>query len=197
MARPPEFDRQEALDAALKLFWQLGYNAASLQELLDAMQISRSSFYAAFGDKRALFLEVMQIFRDRTAAILLQYHADGGAASAIPGFFRHTVLEVPARRARRGCLMVNTILELAEVDDELSRTASAHLDSIEELFERCLREAQADGEIPVQASPAEGARYLMLLNQGLRVASRQGRKRAELAEMLNTSMSLLGMPAAA
>ena len=197
MARPPAFDRDAALEAALKLFWQLGYNAASLHELLDAMQISRSSFYAAFGDKRALFLEVMQTFRDRTAAILVQRREELGAAAAIPAFFHHTVLDVPERRARRGCMMVNTILELAEVDDGLSRTASDHLDSIERLFEDCVREAQASGDIPEPLTAAETARHLMLLNQGLRVASRQGRKRRELAEMLNTSMSLLGMPAAA
>jgi TetR/AcrR family transcriptional repressor of nem operon len=93
--------------------------------------------------------------------------------------------------------MVNTILELADVDDELSRIAGSHLDSIEQLFEDCLREARSSDEAPEQPAPADLARYLMLVNQGLRVASRQGRTRRELAELLNTSMSLLGMPAAA
>lgn len=197
MPRPLEFDRDAALDAALLLFWRVGYNAAGLQHLLEVMRISRSSFYASFGDKRSLFTEVLQLFRDRTAAIFFECRARSGAAAAIPEFFHHTILAVPARRARRGCMMVNTILELAEVDDELSRLARDHLGVVERLFEDCLREARATGEVPAILSPQEAARYLMVVNQGLRVASRERRSRREQAKMINNAMTLLGLPAAA
>ncbi len=197
MARPLEFDREAAREAALKLFWCQGYASTSLQQLLDAMAISRSSFYAAFGDKRELFIEIVALFRDRTLAILEQAHRDLGPSAAIPEFFRHTVLGVPARRVRRGCLMVNTLLELADVDDGLSRLAGDSLDQVEHRFEQYLEEAQRAGEIRALLPPHEAARQLMLINQGLRVASRQGHSRPELAAMLNTSLRLLGLPAAA
>ncbi len=197
MARPLEFDRDAALESALRLFWCQGYTTTSLQHLLDAMGISRSSFYAAFGDKRALFIEIVAVFRDRTIAILERAYDELGPSAAIPEFFRHTVLGVPTRRVRRGCLMVNTLLELADVDDDLSRFASQSLQQVERRFEQYLEEAQGAGEMPSLLSPADAARQLMLVNQGLRVASRQGHSRRELAGMLNTSLRLLGLPAAA
>lgn len=197
MARPLEFDRDAALEAALRLFWRQGYTATSLQQLLDEMAISRSSFYAAFGDKRALFLEVVALFRDRTLVIIDEARDELGAAGAISAFFRHTILEVPQRRVRRGCLMVNTLLEMADVDDSLSVFASESLQRMEQRFEGCLREAQQASEIATVLAPADGARQLMLVNQGLRVASREGRSRRELAVMLNTSLTLLGLPKAA
>ncbi len=197
MARPLEFDRDAALDSALRLFWQQGYTATSLSQLLHAMQISRSSFYAAYGDKRSLFIEVLALFRKRTAAILEECRERYGAHRAVTEFFRHTMLGVPARRTRRGCMMVNTVLELADVDDELSSVASAHLDTIEQGFEQCLRDARRAGELPARSDPAALARHLMLLNQGLRVASRQGKSRRELAELINSSLPMVGLPQAA
>lgn len=197
LARPLEFDREQALAAALRLFWYQGYGSTSLQQLLTGMSISRSSFYAAFGDKRALFVEVLSLFADRTLAILNEAREQHGSSGAIPVFFRYTVLDVPRRRSRRGCLMVNTLLELAEVDDELSRYASDSLGRIERGFEHCVRDAQSAGDIPAVLPPSLAARQLMLVNQGLRVASREHRSRRELAEMISTSLSLLGFQVAA
>lgn len=197
MARPTEFDRDAALDSALRLFWEQGYGATSLSQLLAVMEISRSSFYAAFVDKRTLFLEVMALFRQRTYAIFIEGRERVGPAAAIPEFFRYTVLDVPGRRAGRGCLMVNTILELADVDDELSQAASAHLNTLEKAFESALIDASGAGAIDPGVDPESAARYLMVVNQGLRVASREGRSRKELADLIDTSSQLLGLPGAA
>ena len=197
MARPTEFDRDAALDSALRLFWEQGYGATSLSQLLAVMQISRSSFYAAFVDKRTLFLEVMALFRQRTYAIFIESRERVGPAAAIPEFFRYTVLDVPGRRAGRGCLMVNTILELADVDKELSKAASAHLGTLERAFASALSEAVHAGDLDCDMDTDSVARYLMVVNQGLRVASREGRTRKELANLINTSSQLLGLPGAA
>ena len=72
MARPVEFDRDYAVDASMKVFWSKGYSATSLQDLLDSTGIARSSFYAAFGDKRSLFIEALRLFSRRTQAMLLE-----------------------------------------------------------------------------------------------------------------------------
>lgn len=188
-----EFDRQAALEAAMKLFWQQGYSATSLAQLLDVMGIGRSSFYAAFSDKRCLFVEALALFADRTCGILLE-EPGLDPPQAIERFYRYTLLSVPARRTARGCMMVNSILELADVDDELSRLASSHLDRIERLFEELLQRAEVDGA-EMALSPRAGARYLMTVNQGLRVAARQGRSRRELAAMLDDALSLLPLAA--
>ena len=187
MARPAEFDREDALVAAMQLFWRQGYGSTSLSQLLEAMGIGRSSFYAAFGDKRSLYIEALALFARRTIAILRD-HTDMPPAQRIHRFFTATLFEVPRHRAQRGCMMVNTVLELADVDDDLCAMATAHLQHMETGFKRLL---SADGNSALPA--ADGARYLMMINQGLRVAARQGRSRRELATMVDDALALLGL----
>jgi len=186
MARPVEFDQAKARDKALRLFWQKGYQAASLVDLLEAMGISRSSFYAAFGDKRALFLACLDLFAERTQQVLLRAKAEKAPLDALQFFFeRH--LNGPGRhKASLGCLLVNTVLELAGVDDELSDRASQHLAAIQRLFEQCLLEA---GCVPYRAK--EFASMLMLLNEGVRVASRRRLSTREQLDPISTTFRLL------
>ncbi|MDX1733030.1 MAG: TetR/AcrR family transcriptional regulator [Halioglobus sp.] len=191
MARPPEFDRRDAVDAALHLFWEQGYNATSLSQLLEVMAINRSSFYAAFRDKRSLFIEVLELFARRTRDILEQVDASDDPLGAIRHFFEVTLFEVPARRARRGCLLVNTVLESAYLDDELSRLSAERLAEMERAFERCFRRAIDAGQIDARQDPAKLAGFIMTLNQGLRVASRKMQTRRELDDILTTGLSLL------
>jgi TetR/AcrR family transcriptional repressor of nem operon len=186
MARPVKFDQAKARDKALLLFWQKGYQAASLVDLLGAMGISRSSFYAAFGDKRALFLACLDLFAERTQQVLLRAKAEKAPLDALQFFFeRH--LNGPGRhKASLGCLLVNTVLELAGVDDELSDRASQHLAAIQRLFEQCLLEA---GCVPYRAK--EFASMLMLLNEGVRVASRRRLSTREQLDPISTTFRLL------
>ncbi len=196
MARPLEFDREQALLAAMQLFWRQGYTATSMSQLLDTMGIGRSSFYAAFGDKRSLFIEAVDLFTERTLRILVEARQQLGPLPAIREFFTQTLFKVPARRARRGCLMVNSILELADVDDELSRHARRNLTRIEAEFESCLAEAMARGELNSHQTPAQLAQYLMMVNQGLRVASRKQTPKQEMLAMVDTALSVIGQAAA-
>jgi len=196
LARPLEFDREQALVAAMQLFWRQGYTATSMSQLLETMEIGRSSFYAAFTDKRSLFIEALDLFTARTLKLLQESRQQCGPLPAIREFFSHTLFDVPARRARRGCLMVNTILELADVDDELSRRARDNLGQIEKEFESCLVQAAASGELASTQDPAQLAQYLMMVNQGLRVASRKHTPKPAMSAMLDTALSVIG-PAAA
>lgn len=196
MARPLEFDRDLARSSAMQLFWRKGYGATSLTDLLDAMSIGRSSFYAAFGDKRALFAEALVLFSDRTRQMLVEAWEEQRSLTAIRTFFRRTLLEVPRERARRGCMMVNTVLELAEVDQELSAVASRELARMESVFADCFEQAQAAGDYPLERSPERLAAHVMLINQGLRVVSRQPVSRKALAGQIETALSLLELPAA-
>jgi TetR/AcrR family transcriptional regulator, transcriptional repressor for nem operon len=196
MARPVEFDRAEALDAAMKLFWCQGYMATSVNQLLEAMEVGRSSFYAAFGDKRSLFIEVLELFSERTRKLLVDAWEEQRSLDAIRSFFAQTLLVVPRHRAGRGCLMVNTILELSEVDAELSALAARELGRIEAVFESCFAHCQQQGEYPGNRSASELAAHVMLLNQGLRVASRKRVSRRELEHQVDLALSLLGLPGA-
>jgi TetR/AcrR family transcriptional repressor of nem operon len=148
MARPVQFDRDQAREAAMKLFWCQGYVATSLSQLLAAMNIGRSSFYAAYGDKRSLFIEVLHPFSERTRQMLVDAWDETESLEAIRTFFYATLLEVPRSRAGRGCMMVNTILELADVDAELSALAARELALVEVVFEGCFEQVQQAGRYP-------------------------------------------------
>jgi TetR/AcrR family transcriptional regulator, transcriptional repressor for nem operon len=171
MARPIEFDRSKALNRALVLFWRQGYQATTLADLLAAMGISRSSFYAAFVDKRSLFIECLDRFSVRTLELLQRARTQGPPVDALQKFFERNFISAGGAAAARGhwgCMLVNTVLELAGVDDDLSAQASRHLGDMQRVFQACLRDA---GATPAQAE--ELAAMLMLFNEGVRVSSRR------------------------
>lgn len=194
MPRKPEFDREQALQNAMKLFWRRGYHASSLQDLLAATGLSRSSFYATFTDKRSLYAECLVLFGRRTQAILHRELDSQQPLSAIPAFFRHTLCNVPRERVAWGCMMVNTVLELADSDDGLQQLALDLLAQMEADFERLFAEAAALGQLESVFTPAQLAAHVMTLNQGLRVQSRQKLSPEQLEATLVTSLSLAGVP---
>ncbi len=186
MARPVEFERSLILDRALLLFWRKGYQASSLTELLEAMEISRSSFYASFKDKRSLFLECLDMFAARTRDILLRARADHTPLDALRVFFERSLGGSRGSKTGWGCMLVSTVLEMAGVDDELNDRSSKLLGTIQAAFEDCLRDA---GCAPERA--AELAAFLMLVNEGLRVSSRRRLSRRQQLGHIETTFRFL------
>jgi TetR/AcrR family transcriptional repressor of nem operon len=186
MARPIEFNIMTARESAMKLFWRNGYQASSLSDLLDEMKIGRGSFYAAFGDKRRLYLECLNLFGERTFAIVQKARDKYPPMDTIRYFLEHSLNYAEGSKAGLGCMAVNTVVELAGVDDELAVAASAWLSKLQALFEACLREA---GYSPARA--AEYAAYLMLVNEGVRVASRRKLPRRQSLDAIDTALRFL------
>ena len=192
MARPLEFDRSKAVNKALVLFWRKGYQASSLADLLSAMGIGRSSFYAAFTDKRTLFLECLDLFAARTVDVVQRARSEMPPVDALQHFFERNFIGVPgsgvAASASRhwGCMLVNTVLEMAGVDDELAARASRHLGEMQRVFQACLRDAGA------KAARAEDlAAMLMLLNEGIRVSSRRRLPDVQHLQPITTTFELI------
>lgn len=179
MARPLEFDRDKALTQAMGLFWRRGYQGAALPDLLDAMGIGRSSLYAAFRDKRSLFVECLDLYADRSLAALAQARAALPPLQALRTFFDRSFFQP-------GCLLVNTTLEMADLDDGLRAEASARMARIEAAFADALRDA---GCSPAQADELAG--FLMVVNQGLRVSSRRDLSAADRETQLATTFRVL------
>jgi len=195
MSRSLAFDRNQALEAAMKLFWSRGYAATSLPDLLAAMGIARSSFYASFCTKRHLFVESLELFGERTLAIV-EKNAKTQPAAALPKvFFEATLLATPLSRAQQGCMMVNTILELADVDPELNQLATQKLDAIEQAFCQTFEQAQKNKQLSNAHSPQILAARVMLINFGLRVQSRGKKSRRELSTSIDTGLAMLGLHA--
>ena len=195
MARPAEFDRTKALEAAMKLFWARGYSATSLPDLLTAMGIARSSFYASFKTKRALFMECLELFGDRTLDIVDKDASNLPAAALPRAFFEATLLDVSQRKVNQGCMMVNTVLELADVDQELNQLATRKLDAIENAFALAFEQAQQEHQLNTTRSAQELASLVMTINLGLRVQSRQKQSSQQLKTLIENSLSMLGLAA--
>lgn len=185
------------MNAAILLFWRQGYGATSLAQLLDAMKIGRSSFYAAYGDKRGLYVEALNLFSTRTCNTLKQLSGQFGIAETISLFFDTTLFDVPKTRMNHGCMMINTVLELTDVDQGLSDLASQHLLEIEETFQQCFQQAISENKIDSPYSAAQLAQFIMTLNKGLRVASRQHSNADELRINIQMTLQLLGLNAQA
>lgn len=177
------------MNRALALFWRQGYQATSLADLLSAMGISRSSFYAAFTDKRSLFIECLDLFSTRTLAMLQPARAEMSPVDALQRFFEGSFAAphgAGAVRGHWGCMLVNTVLEMAGVDDALAARASDHLGDVQRFFQARLEDA---GAAPEQA--AELGAMLMLLMEGVRVSSRRRLPEAQHLQPIATAFRLV------
>ncbi|MEI6028223.1 MAG: TetR/AcrR family transcriptional regulator [Betaproteobacteria bacterium] len=168
MARPIEFERLQAVNRALALFWRQGYQATTVAELLQTMGIGRSSFYAAFTDKRTFFIECLDLWAARTLDLLQRARTERPPVDALQDFFERSFVGTRGAKAHWGCMLVNTVLEMAGVDDELAARASHHMGEMQSVFQACLLDA---GAAPARAE--ELAAMLMLFNEGIRVSSRR------------------------
>jgi TetR/AcrR family transcriptional repressor of nem operon len=186
MARPHEFDLAVARNKALILFWKKGYQASSLAELLTSMNIGRSSFYAAFSDKRSLFVECLDLFGQRTKDVVLNARAEMPPIEALQRFFERSFIGNRGGMADWGCMLVNTVLEMAGVDDDLAVRASGHLADMQGTFELCLRDAGCSS-----AKAAELAAMLMLVNEGIRVSSRRQLPARQQLQSIETTFRLI------
>lgn len=186
MARPIEFNRPEALHKAMVLFWRQGYQATSLTDLVAAMGISRSSLYAAFGDKRSLFVECLDLFTLRTMNLLERARGEMPPLDALQAFFETDFVGVRGAGSQWGCMLVSTVLEMAGVDDDLATHASRHLDRVQHLFRAFLQDA---GATPTLAEDL--AALLMLVNEGVRVSSRRPMPAAERLQPIAATFKLV------
>ncbi|CTQ54078.1 Copper outer membrane regulator [Roseibium album] len=128
--RPRNFDEATALEAAMKEFWQKGFEATSLDDLTKAMGLSRSSFYGAFGCKQSLFIRALEHY-SRTGIRRLKEVADTADGDAIEAMMM--ALSNP-QGGQEGCLLVNCITELAPHDEKVAEIGRRHLENIEEIF---------------------------------------------------------------
>lgn len=194
MARPREFDEEAVLDAATGCFWHRGYAATSVRELAVTMGLTVPSLYNAFGDKSALF----RIVLDRYVEHVIQPRIDRLAAlppmEAVRRFLTQIVDRAVSDPDRRGCLLINSAVELAPHDDTLAATISGHLARIELFFRGAIEAGRADGTLPVAARPDDSARLLLGVVVGIRVLARSRPERPLLDGIVRTALATIESP---
>ncbi|MDX2160333.1 MAG: TetR family transcriptional regulator [bacterium] len=192
MARPKEFDRTKTVDKALEIFWCKGYEATSVQDLLDAMEINRGSMYDTFHDKYSLYVEALSRYEATEAAPLFAVlNEPMTGRAAIDQFFDTLLDEITHDTKRKGCFVVNTIIELAPHDKALHHRVQAILASGEASFERTIRRGQQDGSINAAADAIQMARLLNNTVQGMRVLGKVNPDRAMLHDVAAAALNAL------
>lgn len=174
MARPKEFDRDQAVKRAMMVFWEKGYEATSTEDLLRAMGIGRQSMYDTFGDKHRLFLEALQRYNaDRNVQMMESLRAGASPLQAIKDVLLAVARESAEERAR-GCMGVNATTELAQMDPEVLSIIKASAVLCESALERIVREAKRRGEVGPSLDERTAGRFLLMTLQGLRVSAKGG-----------------------
>src|SRR5215510_12240136 len=143
MARPREFDPEIVLDRAMLVFWSKGYEAASLSDLCEATELNRSSLYASFGDKRALFLETINRYGDsavaRVSAALSQ---PGPIREVLAAFYANMIDGIVAGPGRTGCFLGNCAAEVVRRDRVAATIVRRNMDRLEAVFHHAFTQAR-------------------------------------------------------
>jgi len=178
MARPREFDREEALARATGVFWARGYASTSTDELLTAMGIGRQSLYNAFQDKRALYLEALERYQRSTTAGHLQRL--NGAASPIGGIDALLSGLISDDIPALGCMGIGAICEFGSTDSDIVALRSKVSPVLHSRLVERLEEGQAAGEIDRSLDCVTAASFIQMTMQGIQLAARGGTDAASL-----------------
>lgn len=172
MARPAEFDRTEVLEKAMEVFWRTGFNATSVADLVNATSLKPGSLYSAFQSKRGLFVEVIDTYaKRRVNGTKMLVQTATNPLDAIYEFFDRLRKDMTDDEIGRGCLMINTMLELATEDDDMRERVSNYLFEVEQEFIKALTKARDMQLLDASANPEQLARFMMTQVWGLRVLS--------------------------
>lgn len=192
MARPQEFNHQQVLNNAMKVFWRKGYSTTSIKDLSSAMQLQPGSIYGAFKNKRNLFLESLDYYfvnlYEGVRSILVTEEAP---LLRIRKFFDYFLNIARDDEELKSCLLVNTLLEMPPEDKEINDRVSIMFQKVEELFVKVLVEAQQNGSLASGTRPESAAKMLMSGIFGLQVYNRMRKDKDSLKQIVHNLLSVL------
>jgi TetR/AcrR family transcriptional regulator, transcriptional repressor for nem operon len=192
MARPREFDEAAVLDAAIDRFWQHGYEATSVRDLADEMNIAGASLYNAFGDKRSLYERALNRYLDSTfRERIRRLEPSLPPREAIAAFLQEIVKRSLTDKRRRGCLLVNSAIESAPHDHKFLEIVAIFLDEVESFFLRCVSKGQREGTVTKAYSAEDLSRSLLGTLLGVRVLARVRPQRKLLEGLIRPVLGLL------
>lgn len=192
MARPKEFIPEEALDKAMEVFWRRGYEATSIEDLVTAMDINRGSLYETFGDKHTLFLSCLDRYCDTVSGERFKLlDQPGPVLPTIRQFFMGLAKLAGTEAAKKGCLVINSVMELAPHEKDTGERLATALAGIEEKFHRLLARAKEQGELHAHHHPRALARYLATMLQGGAVMLKAGASQRVMEDVVTTGLSVL------
>ena len=190
-----ECHEERAVDGAVDCFWKRGYEATTVRDLADAMRIGGASLYNAYGDKRALFGRSLERYANRSMRERIARLETGHRPKeAIRAFLAEIIDRSLKDPDRKGCLLINSALDVAPHDAEIGKVVAGYLDELRAFFRRNVEAAQREGQAPKTLDAEEAAGHLLGVLAGIRVLARTGARRKTLESVARPALALLDRP---
>src|ERR1700719_5055589 len=192
MGRPRGFTEDAALDAAMRVFWEKGYEGATLADLTEAMGINRSSLYASFGDKEAIFRMAIARYAEGPAAYLKKALQQRTVGAVVEALLRGALELLTDPSNPRGCLSVQGALACGSDAEPMKQAMIEWRKQGESEIQKRLQRARTEGDLAKDVNPGDLARYISTVLTGLGVQAANGSTREEMARVVD--MVLRSMP---
>ena len=192
MGRPAQFNRDTVLDAAMHVFWRRGFEATSIQDLVEATGLNRGSLYNEFADKAGLFRAVMGHYaQSAPSSALLQAANDGPPRQTIDTFFKDLIRRARTDADHKGCLITNTATELCALDDHIAAWIGDAVARLEDALTTLIKRGQKDGSISSKRKSRSLARFLLGCAQGMLVLSKVSTGTQPLKDIADNALAAL------
>jgi AcrR family transcriptional regulator len=193
MGRPRGFDENAALEAAMRVFWEKSYEGATLSDLTSAMGINRSSMYAAFGDKAALFRRAMERYREGPMRYMRDALEKPVLRDALASLLHDTVLFLCQPGHPRGCFSIQAALACGGDAEPIQKAMVEWRRAGEKALRKRFVLARRAGELPNDISPADFARFIATVMAGLAVQAVNGASRDEMKRAADLALKAIGL----
>ncbi len=191
MARNIEFDIEDKIEKAMHVFWEKGYHETSLSDLIEATGLQKSSLYNTFNSKEDLFLKALEKYGVRSQA---RFYREGNPIQYLQDFFKRLIKDGSnPDLSTRGCLIMNTRLELATSESLAAKTSQLHMDAIKENFKRTLKEAQNQELIDKTINLSKYSDRLLVAAFSIREMSKFNQSKVFLTDIANQALKDLGI----
>jgi TetR/AcrR family transcriptional regulator, transcriptional repressor for nem operon len=189
MARLREFDLDEVMEAVINAFWEQGYEATSLADLMAVTGLQKGSIYKAFGDKRSLFLKALQVYLDRQYSLIRETLGQPDPKQAIAGMFQF--LADSTSRGSKGCFAVNSMMEMAPHDPEVANMLEYQYSRIGKLLEKTIANGQKTGLFRQDLSAQQLQQMLLVTANGTLASSRAAFLKPHLPNIAESVLAVL------
>ena len=176
----------------MRLFWRKGYAATSVEDLIEALHLSRSSLYDTFGDKRTLFLEALKLYSEKVlSATARTLNESPSPIVGIQKVFDDLIAGIGSETGELGCFMVNSVAELVPYDPDVTEIATKYADLLQQLFMTVLTEARSQNMVTKKQTPEQLAAYVFNMIQGMRVLIKSGATREQVQAISDITLKSL------
>lgn len=187
--RPRVFDMDEALDKALQIFWQRGYEGASLAELTEALGVNKPSLYSAFGNKEELFMKALAKYTTGPVAFVRDVVNEPTAHAVAKRFLYEAADFLTQPSHPKGCMVVQGALSGGESAEMVKKVLIQYRAAYENLLTKRFEQAKQDGDLHCDADPQALAKYLATLHQGMSVQATSGASKDDLLAIADLALN--------